>query len=701
MSTKKIKIEKFLSTVLFFFLLNLQATPFTECPSKAFLFQSNNVQIYGVNLLTGNYSLLEDYVGIDGNINAVGFNFDDRYIYGFNTSSFEVVKVGGDFQATVLPVSGLPADKTFFVGDVADNFYYVYRKNVGFYKINLDDTRENYLQAIEIVGADTSMSLTDFAIHPGDGNLYAVDNSSGLLYRISLDDGSKTALGDTGETGTFGAGYFDVNGYYYVSRNSDGKIFRIDLTDPDNPVAESVLFAQGPFSGQNDGARCAYAPISVENIDWGDAPASYGTLFDDNGPRHELNENIYIGFSVPDGESDGLPFAVNDDSSNQDDEDGIGFVSPIEIGLDSLVQITLTGNGYLNAWMDWNADGDFDDLDEKVFIDVELSSGTHYLSYRVPTHANAASSWARFRYSSATGLTPLGGAPDGEVEDHPIVISQPNVSFRYYPSENGWVTLAYEDIWPLIGDYDMNDVVMHFRVVELLKDGKVIRTDLHGKLIAMGAIFHNGFAVHLEGIARSSVDENRLRVLFNNQLSTTNNLLEQGQTEAVIKVSDDLWSNVNSNCRYYRTELSCSEDFEFSFEISVNFIQPVDLSQMPIAPYNPFIFASEYWGRGELFSETPGRALEIHLADKPVTDLADHSLFGMGDDTSEVSNDRYFRASNNLPWALEVGTEWLHPQERVDLLDAYPLFKSWTESSGVENADWYLPASGNLENVYQ
>ena len=83
----------------------------------------------------------------------------------------------------------------------------------------------------------------------------------------------------------------------------------------------------------------------------------------------------------------------------------------------------------------------------------------------------------------------------------------------------------------------------------------------YGKLIAMGAVYHNGFAVHLEGIERSKVDEDRLRVVFNNQLELAS-LLEQGQSEAVIKVSDDLWLNVESSCLFYRTELSCTEDFE-------------------------------------------------------------------------------------------------------------------------------------------
>ena len=679
---------------------NPNADPFDECPSKAYLFQSNNVQIYGVNLVTGSYTLLEDYVGIDGNINGVGFNFDDRYIYGFNTSTYEVVQIGGDFQATVLNVTGLPSDTTFYVGDVSANYYYVYRKNTGFYRINLDDSRDDYLEAVEVVGADVSLQLTDFAFHPGNGLLYAVDNKTGMLHQISTETGANVELGDTGETGTFGAGYFDVNGYYYVSRNSDGHIFRIDLTDPDSPEPEAVLFAQGPFSNQNDGARCAFAPLAIENTDWGDAPTSYSTLFADNGPRHEITEDLYLGSIIPDGESDGLPFAVNDDQSNTDDEDGIGFVTAIEIGLDGLVQVIVEGEGYLHAWIDWNSDGSFDELTEK-FIDSEfLTTGTHLISYRVPDTAIAGNSWSRFRLTSSEELTAVGGAPDGEVEDHAVSISEPDISYRYYPSESGWVALAYEDIWPGVGDYDLNDVVMQYRIVELVRDGEIIRVDLYGTLVAMGAVYHNGFAVHLAGLNRDSVDQDRLRTLFNNELQALNPL-EEGQSEVVIKVSDDLWENVDSDCRFYRTETSCTDEIEFSFEISVNFSQPPTLASMPDAPYNPFIFASSFWGRGEGFTETPGRGLEIHLVDQPMTDLADQSLFGTGDDTSDVSSERYYKTNSNLPWAIEVGTDWLYPKERVDILEAYPMFQDWVESGGEENSDWYISENAVIEKIYQ
>ncbi len=39
------------------------AAPFDTCPSKAYLFQSTPVQVWGVNLVTGSTTLLEDDTG--------------------------------------------------------------------------------------------------------------------------------------------------------------------------------------------------------------------------------------------------------------------------------------------------------------------------------------------------------------------------------------------------------------------------------------------------------------------------------------------------------------------------------------------------------------------------------------------------------------------------------------------------------------
>ncbi len=73
------------------------AAPFDTCPSKAYLFQSTPVQVWGVNLVTGSTTLLEDDTGMNANINGVGFDFEDRYIYGYDTTNKRLVRLGQDF----------------------------------------------------------------------------------------------------------------------------------------------------------------------------------------------------------------------------------------------------------------------------------------------------------------------------------------------------------------------------------------------------------------------------------------------------------------------------------------------------------------------------------------------------------------------------------------------------------------------------
>lgn len=113
------------------FLPHAQATAFDTCPSKAYLFQANPVQVYGVNLVTGQTQLLQSDTGLNANINGVGFDFDGRYIYGYDTTNKQIVRLGQNFQAEVINTSNLPTDHTFYVGDVFNSHYYLYRKGKG------------------------------------------------------------------------------------------------------------------------------------------------------------------------------------------------------------------------------------------------------------------------------------------------------------------------------------------------------------------------------------------------------------------------------------------------------------------------------------------------------------------------------------------------------------------------------------------
>ncbi|GLS91280.1 LruC domain-containing protein [Psychromonas marina] len=693
----------------------VNAAPFSTCPSKAFLFQGKPVASYGVNLVTGSFQLIEDNPGINANINGLGFDEQDRYLYGFNTTDLQVVRMDSDFQVQALNVSGLPADYTFFVGDVSSHHYYLYRKNVGLYKIDLSPLDNDITAALtaQHIGK-ASVNLTDIAFNPNDNQLYGVDNGTGKLYQISPDTGAAKYIGESGETGTFGAMYFDVNGYFYLSRNQDGKIYRIDLSSvtSNSTIDElqaldvtAIHFADGPSSSQNDGARCASAPLidedSPSNIDFGDAPQTYATLLADNGARHLLDGETYLGLTAPDGDYDGYTGADSDDSTllndqSFDDEDGVNFVTAFEIGLDSVVTVYASRDGILSAWFDWNRDGDFDDQDEQSLVDIALTEGLNVLSLRVPDGAVAGNSWSRFRFSQQAELNYYGGSSSGEVEDHAFTISESGISYRYYPGENSWVTLAYEDQWPASDDYDMNDVVMYYRTVEVIQDNQVVRIDIKGELQALGGVYHNGFAVQLEDVDTTNVNQQTLRLLHNNieqQYSGTNGattypILETGNSNAVVIISQDLWKQASSVCSYHRTEKGCNQTQSFDFEISVPLINPIEIGTIS-APYDPFIFATEGLYHGEMFTSHPGRGLEIHLVDKAPTEKFNSDFYGLADDTSDPSTGRYFRNSNNLPWALEVSGPWKWPSERSPLLNAYPEFQTFVESNGNQGSQWF------------
>ncbi|HEC76017.1 MAG TPA: hypothetical protein ENI33_02015, partial [Thermoplasmatales archaeon] len=163
----------------------------------------------------------------------------------------------------------------------------------------------------------------------------------------------------------------------------------------------------------------------IELIDYGDAPDSYSTLNISNGACHYIViNNPHLGASV-DAEKDGQPNldATGDDLlDGTDDEDGVIFTTPLIKGEQANVSINASTNGILNAWIDFNGDGDWDDVDEHVFTDVSLTGGENNLSFIVPSWASTGTTFARFRFSSVGGLSYNGSAPDGEVEDYKVEI---------------------------------------------------------------------------------------------------------------------------------------------------------------------------------------------------------------------------------------------------------------------------------------
>ena len=96
-----------------------------------------------------------------------------------------------------------------------------------------------------------------------------------------------------------------------------------------------------------------------------------------------------------------------------------GFLQP---GSTVSIDVTSTGVGRLDAWIDFNGDGDWADNGEQIFDSRSLSRGENRLTFTVPENANEGDTFARFRLSSAGGLNFNGAAADGEVEDYAVSI---------------------------------------------------------------------------------------------------------------------------------------------------------------------------------------------------------------------------------------------------------------------------------------
>ncbi|MFK7818370.1 MAG: GEVED domain-containing protein, partial [Planctomycetaceae bacterium] len=153
--------------------------------------------------------------------------------------------------------------------------------------------------------------------------------------------------------------------------------------------------------------------------DFGDAPSNrYPTLSSQNGARHNTKAGLFLGV-WGDGESNGQ---ASDDADGFDDEDGVRILDTLYSGDTARIDLTANRESVINAWMDFNLDGDWDDAGEQILTDVSLEPGQNRVTIDVPDNARSGISYARFRLNSNGGLSPVGAASDGEVEDYEIRI---------------------------------------------------------------------------------------------------------------------------------------------------------------------------------------------------------------------------------------------------------------------------------------
>lgn len=142
------------------------------------------------------------------------------------------------------------------------------------------------------------------------------------------------------------------------------------------------------------------------NQDRSDAPlvgTSYGEAL------HNILSTFYLGTQI---DIDASTIANTAADGEGADDDGI-TLSNFARGQTVSISASVTGiNGYLQAWMDWNGDGDFADAGEQIVTDMQdngasdtnAATGQMTFTVSVPNDAVAAPTYARFRRVQCSGL---------------------------------------------------------------------------------------------------------------------------------------------------------------------------------------------------------------------------------------------------------------------------------------------------------
>ena len=270
---------------------------------------------------------------------------------------------------------------------------------------------------------------------------------------------------------------------------------------------------------------------------------------------------------------------------------------------------------------------------------------------------------------------------DGVVDNSDDYPNDPTKAFNNY----AYGSLAFEDMWPLRGDYDFNDLVVRYAINQMANgNGEIVQIDMDLEVRAVGAGFTNGLAFTFENINASAIGS----VSGQHFSSGSGSGAESGQTKHVICAFDDVYDFLNRPIGASFNTLSFKPTEETdTIHLSITFNTPQLPTNVGMAPFNAFIVPGGFVS-GQIRDE-------IHLPGYAPTALADTQRFGMQDDRTNANNGIYYKTDNNLPWGMNIAsTEYDHVVEYTPILNAYLKFANWAQTSGGSFNDWYMNKSG-------
>ena len=671
---------------------------------------SNQPNVYGkLNPITGDYSLISI---ISHQVNGMGYDVFDNLAYGVAGKEFVSLDAQG-----IVKTLGLSFNKKSYSGDM-DTLGNWYGK-VGSDIVKVDVSGPS----LDATYSGQSLPGWDMAYNK-DGNFYAVHN--GTLYSFNTSTNSKSTLGSiTGASipsGGYGAQWAGKDGYHYISHNSTGEVYRIDVTTRD---ARFVLSSIGGLRF-NDGFSCPLDIPAVYEYDHYDLlgypTASHLTyaqdLNADDVPDYKM---VWLGTRV----TTEMNAPANSIGNGDGGDDGIVYPTSFVTGGTSDIGVILNTNMtnqevFYGMWIDWDDDQVFDDfyngsstissqteLTHTVNVPIDFTSGNVAIRLRAGESAFAdvnqggerllgevedylfagtaiavgtkEISYIHIEFecdAAKDGLDVFNEALNEDLDDDNVADKNDpdpddaNKTFvQYIPSENSYGTLAFEDLWPVKGDYDFNDFIVEIKEkIVTNADNDIYEITFDLRIMGMGGQYNNDF-----GISFQDPQDQITAEVFSAHNASYDVVHQSAKKIITIKKPKQL---------FYPTSIT---DI-INAESGATYYAPVEL-QIVLSVNGALAYPTDYDPR--FFIEQQGiDGHEVHLPGNSPSPRMNTGLFGTGNDDTNPGNDKYFKSSNNLPWVLYIPTTWNYPLEGVDLIEAYSQFTEYAEEN--PSLVWYL-----------
>lgn len=251
-----------------------------KCDPSGYLIQG--ATLYRINITTGASAVVKSGIGDGTNINAMGYNIGDNFLYAAAIAKIPNTLYRISATGDITSIGTLNASYVVNTADVDEQSqYWASASGKDWIQVDLKPNSPTFGKMVTKGTATLSYIVIDWAFVPKRGNyLWALGADSvnrataggSNTYLLKFDRSTKSwttviKFGDIAGNGdatrnAWGAVYASDDGYLYGSENYSGEIWRFPTNATGPPTALPMKVSNGPAANGNDGARC----IGAANI---------------------------------------------------------------------------------------------------------------------------------------------------------------------------------------------------------------------------------------------------------------------------------------------------------------------------------------------------------------------------------------------------------------------------------------------------